>query len=230
VVRNLSYLFFLILLVALTSYSQADRFNVTGTWYYFSPEENKLMSSSEWTAYTFSDDGSVSKRTLADVDRGTYTIDVASSTMTLKFVYSQSDIRSESWRLIAAGQARIFYRTNISRNLGVEDNLLYIRQKSTGARQKSKSRQTNGELVIGGTYELSKDTPLAPELNPEDPLEAIARIQTLEAGSQVTIISKTLRDGHLWYNVSLIDASTGEVEFWWINSAALLCQNVRRIE
>lgn len=144
--HQLSYAFALILFTSLISLAQSDKFNVSGTWYYFSTEENKMMRSSEYTAYTFSEDGSVSKRTLSEIDKGTYTIDAASSTMTLKFVYSSSDIRSESWRIVAVGKARIFYRRNISQNMGFEDDLLYIRQKSTTSARK-KTSQTNVDVT-----------------------------------------------------------------------------------
>lgn len=81
-------------------------------------------------------------------------------------------------------------------------------------------------LEVGRTYIISKKTPLMPELNPTNPLEAIKIMIELSPYSTIKILKSVKKDNSPWYNV---DAKSGNknVGKGWINSTALLGQNLK---
>lgn len=75
-------------------------------------------------------------------------------------------------------------------------------------------------LVSATTYRASGEVPLAPELNPADPIAAIASIRRLSPGEEFTVLEATKRSNTPWYRVR---TRLGE---GWINSTALLGQEI----
>ena len=58
-------------------------------------------------------------------------------------------------------------------------------------------------LEIGKSYNLSKETPLMPELNPIDPLAAINKIKYIKPGEIINIISIEEKNNTPWYFVNV---------------------------
>jgi hypothetical protein len=75
-------------------------------------------------------------------------------------------------------------------------------------------------LVSETTYRASGEAPLVPEIDPPDPIAAIASIQRLSAGEEFTVLETTKRRNTPWYRVR---TRLGE---GWINSTALLGQEI----
>ena len=65
----------------------------------------------------------------------------------------------------------------------------------------SSSRVLYDGLVAGESYRLSQETPLMPEREPADPLEALERVVELPEGSVIRVIAT---EGSLWYEVVLV--------------------------
>ena len=97
-----------------------------------------------------------------------------------------------------------------------------------GPRPSSRSSRVPYDgLVTGESYRLSKGTPLMPERKPADPLEALVRAVELPAGSVVRVIANEDQGTQPWYEVVLVgsESTTG-----WINSLALIAQQIDRVE
>lgn len=82
-------------------------------------------------------------------------------------------------------------------------------------------------LEVGKSYLLSKETPLMPEFEPSDPLEAISRAIKLQAGTNITIIERKMRGSTPWYRVRASSGSGSRIGEGWINSIALIGQELR---
>jgi len=83
-------------------------------------------------------------------------------------------------------------------------------------------------LVRGLKYRLSRDTPLAPERHPADPLRATALIRHVPAGTIVTVLGVDRSDAsNPWYRVSAASASGGDLGTGWVNSVALIGQELK---
>ena len=89
------------------------------------------------------------------------------------------------------------------------------------------SRVPYDELVTGESYRLSQETPLMPEREPADPLEALVRAVELPTGSVVRITATEDQGGQPWYEVVLVGR---ESTMGWINSIALIGQQIDRVE
>ncbi len=75
-------------------------------------------------------------------------------------------------------------------------------------------------LASERTYRASGEIPLVPEIDPPDPIAAIASIRRLSPGEEFTVLEITLRRSTPWYRVR---TPLGE---GWINSTALLGQEI----
>ena len=75
-------------------------------------------------------------------------------------------------------------------------------------------------LARGVTYRGSREIPLVPEIDPPDPLAAIASIRQLSAGEEFTVLGVTVHRNTPWYRAQ---THLGD---GWINSTALLGQEV----
>jgi len=75
------------------------------------------------------------------------------------------------------------------------------------------------DLQIGQEYQLSKETPLMPELEPADPIAALEAIKQIPAGKTIKIIKIETKEKTAWYYVEPEGIGHG-----WINSIALIGQ------
>jgi len=85
-------------------------------------------------------------------------------------------------------------------------------------------------LEVGKTYSISKQTPFSPELNPLNPLAAIDKMVDMSANSRITIIAIKDKNNTPWYNVSAFDKDNNLIGVGWVNSIALIGQELRLIE
>lgn len=81
-------------------------------------------------------------------------------------------------------------------------------------------------LAIGQAYQLSEQTPLMPELNPVDPLRALAAIKQIPANGTITVRAAAMKDGDPWYRVDARDAAEKQIGVGWVNSVALTGQRL----
>jgi hypothetical protein len=81
-------------------------------------------------------------------------------------------------------------------------------------------------LSVGQTYRLSRKTPLMPELNPVDPLAAIANAKGIDVGGIITVRAVATKDSTRWYRVEALSAGGQRVGSGWVNSTALLGQDI----
>jgi hypothetical protein len=75
-------------------------------------------------------------------------------------------------------------------------------------------------LTRGVTYRGSREIPLVPEIDPPDPLAALASIRRLNVGDEFTVLGVTVHRNTPWYRAQ---TRLGD---GWINSTALLGQEI----
>lgn len=63
-----------------------------------------------------------------------------------------------------------------------------------------------------------------PEVEPADPMSAIARIEYLPPGSQIRVIQTVLKGSNPWYEVRALSSEGSPLGSGWINSLALIGQ------
>jgi hypothetical protein len=86
-------------------------------------------------------------------------------------------------------------------------------------------------LKPGVKYRLSRETPLAPERHPTDPLRAAALIRPMPAGAIISVLSVDHSDqASPWYRVRAANSSGIALGDGWVNSAALIGQEIKAIE
>lgn len=94
--------------------------------------------------------------------------------------------------------------------------------------QNIKSNITSAnKLELGKSYRISKETPLMPEFEPSNPIEALSRTKKLPSGSKITIISIETKNNTLWYQVRAYTPSGQSIGTGWINSIALIGQEIK---
>ena len=81
-------------------------------------------------------------------------------------------------------------------------------------------------LKVNVTYSISKETPLAPQFEPSDPLAAISKIIYLQAGSRIRILSIEDKNNSPWYEVQAMSKMGKSIGKGWINSTALMGQGI----
>lgn len=83
-------------------------------------------------------------------------------------------------------------------------------------------------LQPGKAYILSRETPLMPELNPIDPMQALKIIKPLHPGYTVHILSIDYKDrNNRWYRVEATSADKSATSCGWVNPLALYGQDLR---
>jgi hypothetical protein len=94
-------------------------------------------------------------------------------------------------------------------------------------RVKKSPEYTNYQsLKVNATYAISKETPLMPEFEPSDPLAAMNNVKYLQSGSRIRILSIKTKYNSPWYEVQA-KSKTGEgIGKGWINSTALIGQDI----
>ena len=75
-------------------------------------------------------------------------------------------------------------------------------------------------------YRISKETPLMSELDQVNPIPVLSVAKVLDAGSIITVTAVSEMGGSPWYKVDASDAAGSYVGTGWINSTALLAQNL----
>ena len=85
-------------------------------------------------------------------------------------------------------------------------------------------------LEVGGRYQLSRSTPLMPEIEPDDPIAAIGRMSTLPPASSIMIKEKRMHESKPWYHVAAFEPGGESCGEGWVNSTALIGQEIRIVE
>lgn len=83
------------------------------------------------------------------------------------------------------------------------------------------------ELRNGQAFFVSKETPLMPEFEPSDPLEALQRMTQIPEGGAFKIYEVKKKGTSPWYRVYALDQNNNRIGSGWINSAALLGQDLK---
>ena len=87
-------------------------------------------------------------------------------------------------------------------------------------------RQFAGTLDIGATYVVSRETPLMPFHSPADPVDAIKRMKRIPGGGSFKVVEAFDKDGTPWYKAIAWRADTEFIGTGWINSNAILGQEL----
>lgn len=83
-------------------------------------------------------------------------------------------------------------------------------------------------LQIGETYKLSKLTPLMHKLKPDNPLKSIKNIKYIKAEGIIQVM-KLGYNKSKWYKVITKTNDNGFIGVGWINSVALIGQNIMKV-
>jgi len=89
---------------------------------------------------------------------------------------------------------------------------------------------SRNDLVVGRTYQLSRETPLMANLNPADSnaqLAVIASRKIIPGGGSITIKEIATKDGGRWYHVEARDTSAAAIGTGWVNVDALIRQQIQ---
>jgi len=107
----------------------------------------------------------------------------------------------------------------LHRPLGVLIPLPYRSRKASSA-----------TLEVGKCYRLSAETPLMPEVSPDDPLSALAEMRMLPPSSCVQVKHRASKDVVPWYHVDACAPDGACLGEGWINSTALIGQDIEASE
>ncbi len=83
------------------------------------------------------------------------------------------------------------------------------------------------ELENGQAYIVSKQTPLMPFLNPADPIAAIQQMKQIPIGGVFKVLETAKNGNTPWYKVIAFDQRKQQIGTGWINSTALLGQELK---
>ena len=81
-------------------------------------------------------------------------------------------------------------------------------------------------LDVGSTYVVSKKTPLMPSHSPADPLEAIKQMKHIPKGGSFKVLETYKKKVSPWYRVSARGKNKKALGTGWINSTALIGQQL----
>ena len=81
-------------------------------------------------------------------------------------------------------------------------------------------------LKVNQTYSVTKETPLMPEFAPSDPMAAMSNIKYLPVGCRIRILSIRTKLNSPWYEVQAINKSGEVIGRGWVNSTALIGQDI----
>ncbi len=83
------------------------------------------------------------------------------------------------------------------------------------------------ELEIGQAYVVSKQTPLMPSHSPADPIAQIQQMKQIPQGGGFEILEVYKEKTNPWYRVIAFDQRTEKIGTGWINSTALVGQQLK---
>ena len=83
------------------------------------------------------------------------------------------------------------------------------------------------ELEVGQTYILSEQTPLMPSHSPADPIAALQKMKQIPKGGVFKVLETVKKRGNPWYKVVAFDQRKKRIGTGWINSTALLGQELK---
>lgn len=212
--------------------------SVRGDWYIIATNPNPKYYNkvaTDYIQYSFQEGGEVVKRTNSgveiEVERGTYTVDPDQRTFETTFDLGDAGTQVTSWRQTSPGQAETFYWKNLTLGYEHAEDGQFVKENSADWHEREKIALNTGrsissvdpqQLEVGKAYQLSKETSLMPELDPADPMSAIAKVRILPAGTVIRIASEADKRGTPWYNVRVV----GSGHSGWINSIGLLGQSL----
>ena len=84
-------------------------------------------------------------------------------------------------------------------------------------------------LELHQTYRVTRKTPLMPELQPRNPLEAISRIKQIPSGGLIEVLETSSTRGNPWYKVVAMNNHRNWLGSGWVNSTALLGQKLEQV-
>jgi hypothetical protein len=82
-------------------------------------------------------------------------------------------------------------------------------------------------LEVGKIYILSKETPLMPYHSPSNPLAALKQVKQIPKGGMVKIMETIQKNSTPWYKIIAFDQKNKRIGAGWINSTALLGQELQ---
>jgi len=133
-------------------------------------------------------------------------------------------IRKESFSQIAAKSEDKFGLSEVQRK-EVFRLLLMAQDKAQGAAEEKIPIVPTRAMKVGQIFQLTKETPLMPEMDPADPLAALSKMRKLPAGSYIKVSKIARKASSPWYQVSSIDRQKkNRLGTGWINSVALMGQ------
>lgn len=217
-----------------------DAKSVVGDWYVVTT--NPTLGgriATDYIIYSFQPDGSVTKSVTSngekELDSGTYVFDDGKKTFEAKFDLGRAGVQITIWKQESAGSARIVYWQNLTTKNERKENELYVKKDSDEwARRGTVRLNTDSpvstvdarSLSVSKNYRLSKETPLMPELEPANPIEAIGRMKKIPAGGLITIVKVTNKGNTPWYFVQAKASVSANSQSGWINSTALIGQSL----
>lgn len=84
-------------------------------------------------------------------------------------------------------------------------------------------------LELKQFYRVAKETPLMPVLEPTDPMVALRDVKYISPGYAIEIISRSDVHGNPWYKVAVWDTQGNRRASGWINSLALIGQELEPV-
>jgi len=82
------------------------------------------------------------------------------------------------------------------------------------------------ELEVGQAYIVTKQTPLMPSHSPADPIAALQKMKQIPEGGGFKVHDTFNKNDNPWYRVSAFDQRKKQIGTGWINSLALLGQQL----
>ena len=83
------------------------------------------------------------------------------------------------------------------------------------------------ELEVHQTYILSKQTPLMPSHSPVDPIAALKKMKQIPKGGVFRVLEIVKKKAIPWYKIVALDKRGKGIGAGWINSTALLGQQLK---
>jgi hypothetical protein len=112
-----------------------------------------------------------------------------------------------------------------SERMSVFRLLVDIERKADDEAEAEYPLEPEKNLKVGSDMVLIERTPLMPEMEPQNPMEALAKMKEIPAGVSVEIIEVSKdKHGTRWYGVKVVGQGGSKIASGWINSIALIGQ------